>query len=187
MKTIQLPKRPGHTETIRLDTPGDYRVYLENQSGEYVFEIVASGVDLMIYGLFDARSHDSFRVHTVQHHIAPASTSNLLIKGVFRDASQFHYTGMVKIEPGAQQSHAYQKNQNIVLSSDVFVESEPFLEIEANDVFCTHGSTTGRLSQDQLYYMQSRGLSKSAAEEMLIVGFLDEVREKPLQKSAKQK
>lgn len=173
MKIIDL-----HTEkqTIILDKPGHYTAYMANQSGEYIFEIRTSGVDLMIYGMFDGHDDQSFKVHTVQHHIAPQSTSNLLIKGVFRDKSQFHYTGLVKIEKGAQQSHAYQKNQNIVLSSDVYVESEPFLEIEANDVFCTHGSTTGRLNPDDLYYMKSRGIDGPTAQELLIEGFLQEVK-----------
>lgn len=173
MKIIDLPAKK---QTIILDKPGEYRAYMANQSGEYIFEIRASGVDLMIYGMFEGHNDQSYKVHTVQHHIAPQATSNLLIKGVFRDASQFHYTGLVKIEKGAQQSHAYQKNQNIVLSSDVYVESEPFLEIEANDVFCTHGSTTGRLNAESLYYMKSRGMDGRAAEELLIEGFLREVQ-----------
>ena len=164
------------SHTVRLDVPGEYRAYVANVSGEYRFELAVSGIQLQIIGMFDAKGSDEYRIHTVQHHIAPESTSNLLIKGVFRDASKFHYTGLVKIEKGAQQSHAYQKNQNLVLSPEVFVESEPFLEIEANDVFCTHGSTTGRLSEELLYYMRSRGLSYDDAQHLLVEGFLEEVR-----------
>lgn len=173
MKTMILE---AGNHTIRLDAPGEYRAYLANVSGEYRFELAVSGVDLQIIGLFDAAGTDDYRIHTVQHHIAAESTSNLLIKGVFRDAAKFHYTGLVKIEKGAQQSHAYQKNQNLVLSPEVFVESEPFLEIEANDVFCTHGSTTGKLSEELLYYMRSRGLQYDDAQNLLVEGFLEDVR-----------
>lgn len=163
--------------TIKLNRPGKYVAFVENKSGEFIFELNAVNIDLKIYGLFHGTNSDDFKVHTVQHHRAPNSTSNLLIRGVFDDESKFHYTGLVKIEKKAQKSHAYQKNQNLILSGGVFVESEPFLEIEANDVFCTHGSTTGKISEDQLYYLTSRGINKDEAKELIVQGFLEEVRQ----------
>ena len=69
------------------------------------------------------------------------------------------------------------KNQNLILSEGVFVESEPFLEIEANDVFCTHGSTTGKINEDQLYYMTSRGVNREEAKKLIVQGFLEFVRQ----------
>ena len=161
---------------FQLNKPGYYVAFVENKSGEFVFELNAQNVDLKIYGLFHGTKSDDYKVHTVQHHRAPNSTSNLLIRGVFEDESKFHYTGLVKIEKKAQKSHAYQKNQNLILSPGVFVESEPFLEIEANDVFCTHGSTTGKISEDQLYYLTSRGVNREEAKNLIVQGFLEEVR-----------
>ena len=117
-------------------------------------------------------------METIQRHIAPESTSNLLIKGVFYDESKFIYQGLIRIEKEAQKSHAYQKNQNIIMSDKCFIDSRPFLEILANDVFCTHGSTTGKLNQKQIYYLQTRMLDKSAAEKLIIDGFIREITAK---------
>jgi Fe-S cluster assembly protein SufD len=125
--------------------------------------------------MFEGRGADEYRIHTVQHHIAPNSTSNLLIKGVFNDHSKFHYTGLVKIDKGAQQSHAYQKNQNLLMSPGAYVQSEPFLEILANEVFCTHGSTTGKINEEELTYLASRGVEREKAKELIIEGFFHEV------------
>ena len=166
---------------VKLSKPGRYVAFVENRSGNFVFEINSENIDLEIYGLFYGKKSDVYRVHTVQHHKAPNSKSNLLIRGVFDDDSKFHYTGLVKIEKKAQKSHAYQKNQNLILSDGVFVESEPFLEIEANDVFCTHGSTTGKINEEQLYYMTSRGVSRAEAKTLIVKGFLEFVRSKSSQ------
>lgn len=173
MKFIDLNKEK--TSNIALSESGKYVAFMKNMSGDYVFSLNAEHIDLEIYGLFEGKNADDYRIHTVQHHAAPNSTSNLLIKGVFGDQSKFHYTGLVKIEKGAQGSHAYQKNQNLILSPGAFVESEPFLEIEANEVFCTHGSTTGKLNEELLYYLESRGIARENSQKLLVDGFLNEV------------
>lgn len=161
-----------------FDKPGQYLVYFENLSEELIFEIKTSGVDLKIYGLYQGRNQDNFNLYTIQHHQAPSSSSYLLVKGVFEDSSSFFHQGLIRIEKSAQKSSAYQKNQNLVLSKNVFVDSKPQLEILANDVFCTHGSTTGFLNQDQVYYLNTRGLSKTKAKKLLVDGFLNEIKEK---------
>src|SRR3989344_7446114 len=163
---------------FNFNKPGKYIVFFHNLSGELIFNINAKGVDLDIYGLYTGKDQDKFIVKTQQRHVAPSARSNLLIKGVFDDTSSFHYEGLIKIEKKAQQSHAYQKNQNIILSDGVFVRSEPFLEILTNEVFCTHGSTTGKLSRDQIYYLMSRGITKSQSERFLLKGFLQEIYKK---------
>ena len=85
---------------------------------------------------------------------------------------------MIGLEKSAQKSHAYLKNQNLIMSDKSFVDSRPFLEILANDVFCTHGSTTGRLNEEQIYYLQTRNLEKKQAEDLLIKGFISEILDK---------
>lgn len=158
---------------ISFHEPGKYIVFFHNLSGELVFDIQEKGVDLDIYGLYTGHKKDSFKVKTVQHHRVPGSQSNLLIKGVFDDESVFLYEGMIRIEKSAQGSHAYQKNQNLLLSPHVFVSSKPDLEILANDVYCTHGSTTGKLSKQELYYIQTRGVDKTKAENIMVEGFIE--------------
>lgn len=180
MKFIDLNKiKEDH---VKIDKKGQYVVFFHNRSGKLTFELAASGIELYIYGLFTGKKGDDFNIETIQHHTAPGSLSDLFIKGVFEDDSRLVYQGLIRLEKSAQQSHAYQKNQNLVLSPDVFVDSRPFLEILANDVFCTHGSTTGKLNKDQVFYAISRGLSKKSAEDMLVQGFIDEIYNKVKEK-----
>ncbi len=165
-------------EHIVLDKPGDYVVFFHNLSGKFTVDLAAKGVNVDIFGLYTGKKADQFHIETVQHHRASQSTSNLLIKGVFEDESKFYYQGLIRIEKSGQQSHAYQKNQNLILSPNTFIESKPYLEILANDVFCTHGSTTGKLNKEQLFYAKSRGLSDQQAQQLLIDGFINEMYEK---------
>lgn len=169
--------KPGKKQLI-FDKSGDYVVYMHNFSGHLTVDLEAKNVNVDIYGLYIGKNSDIFNVETIQRHNAPHSTSNLLIKGVFDDESKFLYQGLIRIEKKGQQSHAYQKNQNLILSPKTFIESKPYLEILANDVFCTHGSTTGKPDKEQLFYMETRGLDKKKAEHLLIEGFIDEIYEK---------
>ncbi|MBI3620352.1 SufD family Fe-S cluster assembly protein [Candidatus Roizmanbacteria bacterium] len=162
-------------EKLVFSRPGDFVVFMHNLSGQITVELVARQVNVMIFGVYTGAKDDNFMIKTVQHHLAPETTSNLLIKGVFDDRAKFHYQGLIRIEKSAQKSHAYQKNQNLILSPQVFVESMPFLEILANDVFCTHGSTTGRLNEEQLFYLKSRGLQEPVAKRLLVAGFITHV------------
>ena len=163
------------TKKLNFTKSGKYIVFFQNLSGKFSFELKEKGIDLQILGLFIGKNKDRFQVETIQHHVAPNSVSNLLIKGVFYDESKFIYQGLIRIEKAAQKTHAYQKNQNLIMSDSCFVDSRPFLEILANDVFCTHGSTTGKLNQDQIYYLLTRNLTKKTAEKLLIDGFIQEI------------
>ncbi len=163
---------------LTFDRPGGYTVFFYNLSGDFDFEIKSSGVDLNIYGLFVGKKTDDFQLKTNQYHMAPNSTSNLLIKGVFDDKSKFIYQGLIKIEKSGQKSHAYQKNKNLILSGKVYVDSRPFLEILANDVFCTHGSTTGKIDEESLFYLKSRGLDPVTAKNLYVSGFIQEIIDK---------
>lgn len=173
---IHITKPPANP--IKFNKKGLFVVFFHNISGEYRFEIEISGVKLYILGLFIGKSSEEYKIETIQHHKAPDSYSDLFIKGVFDDQSKFYYQGLIRIEADGQQSHAYQKNQNLILSKRAFIESNPFLEILANDVFCTHGSTTGKLNKEEIFYAKSRGLNQNQAEKLLIEGFANEVIDK---------
>ncbi len=181
MKFINLSK--SNKDRLVFDKKGEeYVVFFHNRSGKLSFEIQESNIKLYIFGLYTGKNSDQFQIETVQHHTAPGSLSDLFIKGVFEDKSKLLYQGLIRLEKFAQQSHAYQKNQNLILSPGVFVDSRPFLEILANDVFCTHGSTTGKLNKDQLFYAESRGLSAKSAETLLVSGFIEEIYNKVKEK-----
>lgn len=175
---IYITSLENKEKKLVFDKPGDYLVFFENISGNLIFDILVSGVRLEIYGLYIGKKDMEFKINTIQNHKAPSSISNLLIKGVFYDSSKFYYRGLIKIEKKAQKTHAYQKNQNLTLSENCFVDSRPYLEILANDVFCTHGSTTGRLDREQMFYTKTRGLDSKKAEELLVEGFINEIKSK---------
>lgn len=175
---IKINKIQNGEKKLTFNKPGEYAIFFENISGNLIFDITTSGVNLNIYGLYIGKKENEFKIKTFQNHLAPNSTSNLLIKGVFYDSSKFYYQGLIRIEKNAQRSHAYQKNQNLMMSKDCFIDSKPYLEILANDVFCTHGSTTGRLDYEQMFYTKSRGLDEKKAEELLVEGFINEIKSK---------
>ena len=112
--------------------------------------------------------------HTYLEHAAPHCASRQLYKMVLGGGGHGVFSGRILVRPVAQQTDAFQLNQNLLLD-DAVVDTKPQLEIGADDVRCTHGATTGRLNQDQMFYLQTRGIPKPAAGQMLARGFLDEV------------
>jgi Fe-S cluster assembly protein SufD len=116
-----------------------------------------------------------FDQHTLQDHLRPNTTSDLLFKGVLRDRARSVFAGLIKVEPGAQKTNAYQANRNLLLSEHARVDSMPKLEIGANDVRCTHGATMGQVEPEYLFYLMARGLARTDAERLIVEGFLDEI------------
>ncbi len=121
----------------------------------------------------DGEQHFDFR--SLQDHIAPNCTSDLLYKGALKGHSRAVYSGWVKIRPDAQKSNAFQTNRNIVLSEHAKADSIPNLEIEANDVRCGHAASVGPVDEDVRFYLQSRGIPAAEAERLIITGFFQEV------------
>ena len=118
------------------------------------------------------RMHD-FR--TLQDHVAPSTTSNLLFKGAVQDHGRSVYSGMIRVRPEARGTNAFQTNRNLVLSEGAGAESVPNLEILTDDVSCSHASAVGPVDEEQLYYLESRGVPPVAAERLIVMGFLGEV------------
>jgi Fe-S cluster assembly protein SufD len=112
---------------------------------------------------------------TFQDHVAPDTTSNLLFKGVVSDRSRSVYTGLIKVGKGARGTNAFQTNRNIKLSEDAWAESVPNLQIENNDVHCSHASAVGPIDEEQRFYLESRGVPTRVAERLIVAGFLAEV------------
>ncbi|HEY7136836.1 MAG TPA: Fe-S cluster assembly protein SufD [Acidimicrobiia bacterium] len=112
---------------------------------------------------------------TLQDHAAPRTRSNLLFKGAVEDQSHSVYSGLIRIRPHAQHADAFQTNRNLVLTEGAGAESIPNLEIEANDVRCSHASTVGPIDEEQLYYLETRGVPPADAERLIVLGFFDDV------------
>jgi Fe-S cluster assembly protein SufD len=121
----------------------------------------------------DAAQMLDFR--TLQDHDAPWTRSNLLFKGAVEDEARSVYSGLVRLRKSAQKAEAHQTNRNLVLTEGASAESIPNLEIEANDVRCSHASTVGPIDDDQRYYLESRGVPPAEAERLIVLGFFDDV------------
>lgn len=144
------------------------------------------GADSEMLALYFASQDQHFDHYTLQHHAAAHAHSDLLYKGVNSDESVGVFSGMIKVDLNAQKTDAYQKHRTLMLSSEARNFSVPQLEINANDVRCSHGSTTGPVDQEALFFLRSRGISKEQAEKMLVTAFLEDVLSRlPLQSVVK--
>jgi Fe-S cluster assembly protein SufD len=114
-------------------------------------------------------------LRVLQEHVAPRTTSNLLFKGAVQDHARSVYTGLIKIGKDARHSAAFQTNRNLKLSEHAWAESVPNLDIETNDVKCSHASTVGPVDTEQRFYLESRGVPPMVAERLIVLGFFDDV------------
>ncbi len=126
-------------------------------------------------GLYFADADQHFAQRTLQSHNAPHATSDLLYKGALKERSRSEYSGLIKVMPGAQGTDAYQANRNLVLSEDALARSIPQLEIEANEVRCTHGATVSPVEEEHLFYLMSRGIDRVTAQKLVVFGFFGDV------------
>jgi Fe-S cluster assembly protein SufD len=115
---------------------------------------------------------------TQQNHFAPNTTSDLLFKGALKGKSRSVWQGMIYVAPGAQKTDGYQANRNLVLSDQARADSIPGLEILADDVRCTHGATVGKLEEEPLFYLKSRGIPQKEAERLVVEGFFDPIMQR---------
>ncbi len=126
-------------------------------------------------GLYFAHGKQHFDHNTRQDHKVPHATSDLLYKGALYDKTRAIFRGIIKVFPKAQRTDAYQTNRNLLLSSQAEATSLPNLEIEADDVRCSHAATVGHLDKDELFYIMSRGVTRREAERLVVFGFFGEV------------
>jgi Fe-S cluster assembly protein SufD len=128
-----------------------------------------------LLGLFFPSGRQHIDHHTLQNHMADHCTSDLLFKGALRDRARSVYSGSIKVWKNAQKTDAYQKNENLVLDKRARADSIPGLEIEADDVRCTHGATVSKIEPEYMFYLMARGLTKFQAEQLIVTGFFEEV------------
>ncbi len=136
------------------------------------------GTSANMLGFFFGDQKQHFDQHTFQNHISPHGTSDLLYKGALKDNAYSVFRGLIRVNPHAQRSDAYQQNRNLLLSQHSHADSIPELEIEANDVRCTHGATVGPIDEDQVFYLMARGIERPDAERLIVEGFFDALLQK---------
>jgi Fe-S cluster assembly protein SufD len=133
------------------------------------------GAESHLNGAYLAGAGQHMDLRTVQRHRSPKATSRALYKGAVKDSGRTVYQGLIEVSPGASGTDAYLSNKNLVLNDGARADSLPSLRIDNNDVRCTHGSTTGRISPEELFYLASRGLAPAEARAMLVRGFFEEL------------
>lgn len=137
--------------------------------------LVGPGASSQVNGVMFTEGQQHLSYHTLQHHRAPQCTSDFLYKAALQDRSRTVWRGMIKVDPKAQKTDGYQRNDNLMLSTLARADSIPGLEIEADDVRCTHGSTSGRVDEELIFYARSRGYTRKEAIQMIVAGFFQQI------------
>lgn len=159
-------------------------ILLAHQETTYTTQVILQGENAQadILGIVLGHDANEIQINTLQDHQAPHTVSNLLIKSALTGRSQLHYEGFIKVEKNAQQTNAYQRNENLMLSPEAKAETKPALEILANDVRCTHSATIGKVDPEELFYLQTRGIAQQKATRLIVAGFfapiLDKIEDK---------
>lgn len=137
--------------------------------------LIGPGASSQVNGVMFTENQQHLSYHTLQHHQAPHCTSDFLYKAALQDRSRTVWRGMIKVDPAAQKTDGYQRNDNLMLSTLARADSIPGLEIEADDVRCTHGSTSGRVDEELIFYARARGYSRKEAIQMIVAGFFQQI------------
>jgi Fe-S cluster assembly protein SufD len=138
-------------------------------------DLAGQGATSRVTGAYFADGDQHLDYDTLQSHLAPSTTSDFAFKGALRDNATAVWRGMIRVAEDAQKTNAYQENRNLLLSDQAHADSIPGLEIEANDVRCTHGATISQVDRDELFYCMARGLSRGEAERLIVRGFYQEI------------
>ena len=165
--------------TVLLNTFSMSGAWVRNNSS---FLIEGENCETNLNGAYLLKDLQHLDNHTIVDHIAPHCNSNELYKGILSGKATGVFNGKVFVRPNAQKISAFQSNANVLLSDDASVNSKPELEIYANDVKCSHGSTTGQLDEDAVFYLRARGLSEKSARSLITQAFIAEVVDKVEQK-----
>ena len=140
--------------------------------------LAGEGASAKVTGAYAPHARQHIDFDTTQEHGAPNTTSDLAFRGILADRSQAVWRGMIKVDPGAQQTDAFQECRNLLLSKRAHADAIPGLEILANDVRCTHAAAIAQIDREQLFYLRSRGLAEAVATRLVIEGFMQELVER---------
>lgn len=157
------------TFTISKDT---HKEIILEKPGKYLVELVGPGAEATISGVWDARGADNISVEVVIHHKSPNTLANTVLHGVGRDQAMVRFVGRIIIDPDCGNSNSFLTERVLLLSDEAKAETIPDLEILTDDVKCSHAASISRIPEAQLFYLQSRGIARATAEDMIVEGFL---------------
>lgn len=169
-----------NTSQIELQKNSSYKNTTITLSGQVVrnnHNVVLKGENSCahLFGLFSSKSNQLVDNHTLMDHQVPNCESNELYKGIVNDKSTGVFNGKIYVRKDAQKTNAYQSSKNILLSDDATIYTKPQLEIYANDVKCSHGTSTGKIDENALFYLKARGIGEQSAKKILLNSFAQEV------------
>ena len=137
--------------------------------------LAGQGASARVTGAYAGHARQHLDFDTTQEHAAPSTVSDLAFRGVLTDRATAVWRGMIRVDPGAQKTDAFQESRNLLLSKRAHADAIPGLEIEADDVRCTHAAAIAQVDRDQLYYLMARGLTRDDATRLIIDGFMQEL------------
>ncbi|MFZ5424275.1 MAG: SufD family Fe-S cluster assembly protein [Patescibacteria group bacterium] len=175
MKVEFLKLKENNSISVTEDT--QFVLDIPFKSGKYVVELKfeKEGVAAEIIGLYKLGMGDNLHLTTIANHLAPHTTCVTNVKGVLTNGSKSDYIGKILINKKAQQTSSYLDDSVLILGENTHNNSQPILEIEADDVKASHGATTGRIDENQIYYLTSRGLTRVEAQDLIVDGFFESV------------
>jgi Fe-S cluster assembly protein SufD len=141
-------------------------------------KLAGPGSSARVTGAYAGHERQHLDFDTTQEHAAQHTTSDLAFRGVLADRATAVWRGMIRVDPGAQQTDAFQESRNLLLSTDAHADAIPGLEIEANDVRCTHAAAVAQVDRDQLFYLRTHGLDEATAKRLIIEGFMEALVER---------
>ncbi len=167
-------------QTSRVDQHGSFRSFTASLGGGYArvrtdSDVSGQGAESALLAAYLGTGDQVHDFRTLQEHHGRRTRSELLFKGAVADRSHSVYSGLIRIVRGAHGSDAFQTNHNLVLSEGAHADSVPNLDIDENDVRCSHASTVGPIDEEQLYYLESRGIQPNIARRLVVLGFFSEL------------
>src|SRR5438552_2077333 len=162
-------ERDASAMSLNLHLGGSYSRF------ESLSRLVGEGARSDLLAVAVAHRKQEFDARTLQDHVSPHTASDLLYKNALDDRARTTFGGLIRVEPHAHFTDAYQKVRNLLLSDDAEANSMPGLEILADNVKCSHGATSGQVDEEEMFYLLSRGIPEIVAKQLVVAGFLDEV------------
>ena len=180
------------TEQVIQERDSTFTLTTSTFSGSIVrnnvqVQVIGENAETNLFGTYLLNDKQVVDNHTTVDHKVAHCISNELYKGVLDDASTGVFNGKVFVRQDAQKINAFQSNANVLLSDNASMNSKPELEIYADDVKCSHGSTTGQIDEEAIFYLRARGISEKSAKSLLLHGFIGDVLDKFTSEAVKEK
>lgn len=189
MKTQLLSLQENTEVKVTEDTQFVLQFPSTATGSKYLVNLIfeTPGVSGEIIGAYSLKSGEELDLTTLSTHKVPHTTCFTRIKGALHEGAKSNYVGKIIIEKPAQQTNSFLEQSVLILGENTTNNSQPILEIEADDVKASHGSTTGRIREDQVYYLMSRGLDKKESEDLIVDGFFESLINKIQDTSVSEK